>query len=63
MTESDEFLGSAAAAELLGINRRRFNRMVARHQIEPAITLGQNTAARLFRRSDVEALAATVVAA
>ena len=57
MTTEEGLIGSAAAAKMLGLSRRTFNRMVVREQIKPAVRLGENTAARLFKREDVEALA------
>jgi len=62
VTGTGDYIGSAAAAEILGVSRRTFNRMVTRRQIEPAFQLGKHTSARLFLREDVEALAKAVAA-
>lgn len=57
MTETGEIIGSAEAAEILGVDRRTLTRMVADGRIEPATKLPARTGAYLFDRAAIEALA------
>lgn len=54
-----DYLGSAEAARLLGVDRATFNRWVKAGRLAPAHTMQGKTGARLFDRRDVEALAAS----
>jgi excisionase family DNA binding protein len=55
----DDLLTTAQVAELLGIPVRTLNRMAERGDLKPALTLAGDRGARLYRRADIEALAAT----
>lgn len=55
----DELIGTAAAAKLLHVERSTLTRWVLTGRIKPAMQLPGATGARLFRRTDIEALAAT----
>lgn len=53
---NDDLIGSAEAAEIHGIDRATFNRWVAAGRISPVVAFPGTRGARLFKRSDVEAL-------
>jgi len=53
-------IGSADAANVLGVSVRTVHRLVASGRIVPAQKLTGPTGNYLFRRSDVSALAATI---
>ena len=55
MTKND-LIGSAEAAELLGIDRATISRWVAAGRLTPAGKIPGLTGARMFHRKDVEAL-------
>ncbi len=54
----DELLPTATVAELLGKTVTTINRWVLEGKLIPAVDMPGRTGARLFRRSDVEALLA-----
>lgn len=56
--DTDELIGTVEAAELLGVERSTLTRWVQLGRIAEATKLPGSRGARLFRRSDVEALAA-----
>lgn len=51
-----ELLTTAQAARLLGKSVGTINRWVNENRLSPAVTLPGETGARLFRRSDIDAL-------
>jgi predicted site-specific integrase-resolvase len=53
-----ELIGSKAASGLLEIDRSTFAKWVKQGKIQPALRLEGTTGAMLFRKEDVEALAA-----
>ena len=53
----DDLIGSADSAKLCHVDRATFNRWAAAGDITAAISIPGRTGARLFRRSDVIALA------
>ena len=57
MHNTDHLIGSAEAAELLGIDRATFNRWVLAGRITPAVEFPGKRGARLFERADVERIA------
>lgn len=54
----DELIPTSTVAKLLGKTVATINRWAAEGRIVPAMKLGPNTGARLYRRSDIEALLA-----
>lgn len=52
----DDLLPTASVAELLGKSVATINRWATEGRLKPALEMGGKTGARLFRRSDVEAL-------
>lgn len=52
---SDDLIGTAEAAEIIGVRVGTVNRWAAEGVLEAAVTLPGKTGARLYRRSDVEA--------
>lgn len=61
--QDNNLVGSAEAAQILGVDRATFNRWVARGVVSPAVSFPGVTGARLFRRADVEALHGDIEAA
>lgn len=55
---TSELLGSTEAAELLGVTRRQITRYALSGKLPVALKTKGRTGTYLFRRSDVEALAA-----
>lgn len=53
---SDDLLPTTAVAELLGKSVATINRWAQEKRLVPAVELPGETGARLYRRSDVEAL-------
>lgn len=53
----EDLIGTVEAAEVLGVERSVLTRWVQTGRLPEAIKLPGATGARLFRRSDVEALA------
>lgn len=58
-----DLIRSAEAADMLDMSQSTFNRKAAAGEIVAALTLGGATGARLFRRSDIEKLAARLAKA
>lgn len=56
-------IGSAEAAQILGVSRATFNRWVAAGRIETAVEMPGSTGARLFTVDEVERVKAEGVAA
>ena len=55
---SDDLITTATAAGLLGKSVATVNRWAAEGRITPAVEMPGETGARLYRRSDIEALLA-----
>lgn len=53
---ADDLIPTKAAAALLGVTVATVNRWANEKKIEPAIKMDGTTGARLYRRSDIEAL-------
>lgn len=60
MASTPHLIGTAAAAQLLGIDRSTLTRRVAAGAIEPALTIPGYRGDFLFERADIEAQAATL---
>lgn len=56
VTKPDDLLSTKQAAEIIGCERSSLTRWVQLGRIEEAHKIPGDTGARLFRRSDVEAL-------
>ena len=63
VTNSEDLISSAEAAQILGVHRATFNRRVVAGLIIPAVSIPGPTGARLFHRSDIEAFAAETAGA
>ena len=59
MHKPAHLIGSAEAAELLGVDRATLNRWVTSGRVQPAAQLPGRTGARMFSRTSIESLAAT----
>lgn len=55
---SDDLLSTKAVADLFSTTPATINRWVSQGRITPALQMDGTTGARLYRRSDVEALLA-----
>jgi predicted site-specific integrase-resolvase len=53
---TNDLIGSLEAADILGINRNTFNRWCVRGKVPIYLTAPSKVGARLFRRTDIEAL-------
>lgn len=58
MRKVDDLISTAEAAELAGVNIATINRLAASGKLPTAHKLPGRTGARLYRRSDIEALGA-----
>jgi predicted site-specific integrase-resolvase len=58
MVDTDELIGSAEAERILGVNRATISRWVKDNKLNTAMKLPGLRGPMLFRRSDVERLAA-----
>ena len=56
--QSQHLIGTAEAAQLLGVDRSTLTRRVATGMLEPALTIPGYRGDFLFDRADIEALAA-----
>jgi excisionase family DNA binding protein len=56
MANTNDLISSIEAAELLGVGRSTLTRWVQSGRLTEAMKLPGDTGARLFRRTDVEAL-------
>lgn len=63
MANTNDLISSIEAAELLGVGRSTLTRWVQSGRLTEAMKLPGDTGARLFRRSDVEALLSPTEAA
>lgn len=61
-TPPHTLIGSAEAAERLGVSRATFNRWVTAGRIKPAIAMAGTTGARLFTVGEIERAKAEVAA-
>ena len=59
MHKPAHLIGSAEAAELLGVDRATFNRWVASGRVHATAQLPGRTGARMFSRTYIESLPAT----
>lgn len=57
MHKNRHLIGSAEAAEIVGVDRSTFTRWVNRGEVCPAVELPGKTGARLFDRAEIERLA------
>lgn len=55
---NDELIGSTEVARILGIDKATLTRWVAAGEVPVALKLPHKNGARLFRRRDIERLAA-----
>lgn len=60
---TDDLIGAAEAAEVIGIDRSTLTRWVAAEKITPALRMPGQSGAMLFRRAEVQALAAEMAKA
>lgn len=57
MAKTPDLIGSAAACELLGIDRSTLSRWITDGRITPALKLSEGvTGAHVFNRADIETL-------
>ena len=58
MPPTDDLIGTTETGQILGKTPRTVQRMVSAGALVPVVTLPGKTGAHLFKRADVEALAA-----
>jgi hypothetical protein len=59
VTKTPELIGSAAACDLLGIDRSTLSRWITDGRVTPVMKLSEGvTGAHVFKRADIEALRA-----
>lgn len=59
----EHLIKSADAAERLGVNPQRFHRLVAQHNIEPAVQITGPRGAKFWNITDIDTLEALVAQA
>jgi hypothetical protein len=59
MLKSEDLIGSAEAALILGVNRGYFNKLAARGEVDVAVKIPGRTGGRMFEREHIEGLAKT----
>lgn len=63
MNTTPQMIGSAAAAQRLGVSRGHFNKLVAMGAIRPVVSMDGRTGARLFDPAVIDTYRANIKAA